>query len=135
MKKPSPHIVPLARQAVNALRNLRKITGNTQWVFPGDWDPTKCMSGGAILGALKRMGYARIMTGHGFRGVASTILHEQGYEDAHIETQLAHLKRNKVSAAYDYAKYLEPRKAMMQDWADFLEQQLQKAKTPKDVIA
>jgi integrase len=132
MKKPSPHIVPLARQVVKALRKLQKITGNTKWVFPSDWDPSKSMSRGTILGALKRMGYARIMTGHGFRGVASTILHEQGYEEAHIEAQLAHLKRNKVSAAYDYAKYLEPRKKMMQDWADFLEQQPQEAKTSKE---
>jgi integrase len=131
MKKPSPHIIPLARQVVEALLKLRAITGDTMWVFPSDWDPNKCMSQGTILGALKRMGYAGIMTGHGFRGIASTILHEQGYEDAHIETQLAHLKRNKVSAAYDYAKYLDPRKKMMQDWADFLEQQLQEAKTPK----
>jgi hypothetical protein len=75
------------------------------------------------------------MTGHRFRGIASTILHDQGYEDAHIETQLAHLKRNKVSAAYDYAKYLEPRKRMMQDWADFLDQQLQEAKMPEAITA
>lgn len=135
MKKPSPHVVPLATQVVKVLRKLQKITGNTKWVFPSDWDSNKCMSGGTILGALKRMGYARIMTGHGFRGVASTILHEQGYEEAHIEAQLAHLKRNKVSAAYDYAKYLEPRKKMMQDWADFLEQQLQVAKTPKAITS
>jgi integrase len=113
---------------VATLRRLQRITGNEQWVFPSDWDPMKCMSGGTILGALKRMGYGRIMTGHGFRGIASTILHEQGYEDAHIETQLAHLKKNKVSAAYDYAKYLKPRKKMMQDWANFLDQQLKQAK-------
>jgi integrase len=131
MKKPSPHIVPLARQVVEALRRLQKITGNTKWVFPSDWDGNKCMSEGTILGALKRMGYAGIMTGHGFRGIASTILHEQGYEDAHIETQLAHLKRNKVSAAYDYAKYLEPRKKMMQDWADYLDRQLKEVKMPR----
>jgi integrase len=135
MKKPSPHIVPLARQVVEALRKLKKITANTKWVFPSDWDGNKCMSEGTILGALKRMGYAGVMTGHGFRGIASTILHDQGYEDAHIETQLAHLKRNKVSAAYDYAKYLEPRKRMMQDWADFLDQQLQEAKMPEAITA
>lgn len=64
------------------------------------------------------------MIGHGFRGLATTILHEQGYPDEHIEVQLAHMQRNKVSAAYNYAKYLGPRKKMMQDWADFLDQQL-----------
>ena len=129
MKMPSPHIVPLARQAVAELRKLRKATGNEHWVFPCDWDPSRCMSTGTILGALKRMGYGGVMTGHGFRGLASTILHEHGYDDAHIEAQLAHLKRNKVSAAYDYAKYLEPRRKMMQDWADFLDSQLQQART------
>lgn len=63
--------------------------------------------------------------------VASTTLHEQGYEDAHVETQLEHLKRNQVNAAYDYAKHLRPREKMMQDWADFLELQLRLAKMPK----
>jgi hypothetical protein len=64
------------------------------------------------------------VTGHGFRGVASTILHESSYPGPHIEVQLAHLKRNKVSGAYDHAQYLEPRTMMMQDWADFLEETL-----------
>ena len=61
------------------------------------------------------------MTGHGFRGLASTILHEQGYAHEHIELQLAHAPRNAVSAAYNHALYLEPRAKMMRDWADFLE--------------
>jgi hypothetical protein len=64
------------------------------------------------------------MTGHGFRGVASTILHECGHLHEHIETQMAHLKNDKVSGAYDYAKYLVPRTYMMQDWADFLDETL-----------
>lgn len=62
-----------------------------------------------------------LMTGHGFRGLASTILHEQGYNHDHIELQLAHAPRNEVSAAYNHALYLEPRAQIMQDWADFLE--------------
>ena len=82
------------------------------------------MSNGTILKALERMGYKEVMTGHGFRGVASTILHECGHDDRHIEVQLAHLKRDKVSGAYDYAKYLVPRAYMMQDWADFLDETL-----------
>jgi integrase len=61
------------------------------------------------------------MTGHGFGGLASTILHEQGYAHDHIELQLAHAPRNVVSAAYNHALYLEPRARMMQDWGDFLE--------------
>lgn len=71
------------------------------------------------------MGYKGRMTGHGFRGVASTILHESGcYKSEHIEVQLAHLTFNKVAKAYNYAEYLEPRTKMMQDWADFLERTL-----------
>jgi integrase len=82
------------------------------------------MSKNTILNALEAMGYKGKMTGHGFRGLASTILHEQGYEDDHIEIQLAHQERNSTKAAYNYAKYLEPRAKMMQDWSDFLDQQL-----------
>jgi integrase len=68
------------------------------------------------------MGYQGRQTGHGFRGIASTILHEQGYEHAHIELQLAHTQRNSVSASYNHALYLEGRARMMQAWADYLEQ-------------
>ena len=68
------------------------------------------------------MGYGGKMTGHGFRGLASTLLHEQGWPHEHIELQLAHTPRNAVSAAYNHAQYLEPRAKMMQHWADFLEQ-------------
>jgi hypothetical protein len=67
------------------------------------------------------MGFKGRMTGHGFRGIASTVLHEQGYEHEQIELQLHHGPEDNVSAAYNYAKYIEPRKKMMQDWADFLE--------------
>ncbi len=74
------------------------------------------------------MGYKGEMTCHGFRGLASTILHESGYPDPHIDVQLAHLKKNKVKAAYDHALYLEPRTMMMQDWADFLEDTLRSGK-------
>jgi hypothetical protein len=68
------------------------------------------------------------MTGHGFRGLASTVLHENGFEEEHIELQLAHQKRNKVAAAYNHAKYLKQRKAMMQWWADFLDAQFAKGR-------
>ncbi len=128
MKMRKPHIVPLSRQAVAELRKLQETTGNEQWVFPHDWDPTKCMSKGAILNALANMGYTGIMTGHGFRGVANTILSEQGYDKDHIEVQLAHLKHG-VRAACDYAKYIEPRTKMMQAWSDHLEALLRKAKS------
>ena len=79
------------------------------------------MSNNTILGALDRMGYKGRMTGHGFRGVASTLLHEMGFDHAHIELQLAHQERNEVSAAYNHATYLQQRAKMMQHWADYLD--------------
>ena len=121
MKMKTPHIVPLSIQAVEVLELLRTISGNGELVFPGEQDSTKPMSNMTILKALERMGYKGRMTGHGFRGLASTILHEQGYNHDHIELQLAHAPRNAVSAAYNHVLYLEPRANMMQDWADFLE--------------
>jgi integrase len=128
MKMKTPHIVPIARQAVEVLDLIRTISGDEQLVFPGEQDPQKPMSNMTILKALERMGYKGRMTGHGFRGVASTILHEQGYNHDHIELQLAHAPRNEVSAAYNHALYLEPRAKMMQDWADFLEKTLRGGK-------
>ena len=128
MKMKKPHIVPLARQTLEVLHLLRSLSGDSKWVFPGFGLKNPTMSDGTILMALKRMGYKGEMTGHGFRGVASTILHESGYPSQHIELQLAHLKKNKVSGAYDHAQYLEPRTRMMQDWADFLEETLRSGK-------
>jgi integrase len=122
MKMDTPHIVPLSRQSIEILELLRTISGSGSLLFPGEQNPAKPMSNNTILFALKRMGYGGKMTGHGFRGLASTLLHEQGYNHEHIELQLAHAPRNAVSAAYNHALYLEPRAKMMQDWADFLEQ-------------
>ena len=121
MKMKIPHIVPLSSQAIEVLELLRTISGNSAGLSrrAGSKKP---MSNMTILKALERMGYKGRMTGHGFRGLASTILHEQGYKHDHIELQLAHAPRNEVSAAYNHALYLEPRTKMMQDWADFLEQ-------------
>ncbi|MBP7308033.1 MAG: tyrosine-type recombinase/integrase [Polaromonas sp.] len=121
MKMKTPHIVPLAAQTVNLLKTLQLVTGHTDLLFYGERDHNKPMSNNTILQALKRMGYAGLMTGHGFRGVASTLLHEQGFDHAHIELQLAHMERNQVSAAYNHATYLPQRFTMMQAWADYLD--------------
>lgn len=121
MKMDTPHIVPLSRQAKAVLAQLAAISGRGELVFPGDQNPNKPMSNNTILYALYRMGYHGRMTGHGFRGVASTILHEQGWPHEHIELQLAHQPRNAVSAAYNHALYLKPRAEMMQAWADHLD--------------
>jgi len=127
MKMRTPHIVPLSKQALEVLDALRTLSGDSEWVFPGDGNATH-MSNNTILKGLERMGYKGLMTGHGFRGLASTILHEQGYAHEHIELQLAHAPRNAVSAAYNHALHLKARSTMMQDWADFLEHTQRSAK-------
>lgn len=121
MKMKTPHIVPLSKQAKAVLERLREISFNRELVFPGDMNPHKPMSNNTLLFALYRMGYRGRMTGHGFRGVASTILHEKGWPHEHIELQLAHQERDDTSAAYNHALYLEPRAKMMQAWADYLD--------------
>jgi integrase len=121
MKMKTPHIVPLSTQAVSVLKTLHLVTGHSPMLFPGERDHEKCMSNNTILKALERMGYKGRMTGHGFRGVASTLLHEMGFEHAHIELQLAHQERDAVSAAYNHATYLKQRAEMMQQWGDYLE--------------
>jgi len=106
MKMKTPHIVPLSDQTL---------------LFPSERRDGKSMSNNTILYALYQWEYHSRMTGHGLRGIASTILHERGYNHDHIELQLAHSKRDAVSASYNHALYLEPRARMMQDWADYLE--------------
>lgn len=126
MKMDTPHIVPLSRQAVEVLRAFKLFNGIGPLVFPGEKEGSP-LNKNTMLKAYERMGYKGRMTGHGWRGLASTILHEQGFEEAWIELQLAHQKRDKVSAAYDHAKYLSQRKKMMQWWADYLDEQRRKA--------
>lgn len=121
MKMKTPHIVPLSMQAVSLLKTLQLITGHSTMLFPGERDHEKSMSNNTILKALERMGYKGRMTGHGFRGIASTLLHEMGFDHAHIELQLAHQERNEVSAAYNHATYLTQRGKMMQYWSEYLD--------------
>ncbi|MFD0667338.1 tyrosine-type recombinase/integrase [Ramlibacter sp. MAHUQ-53] len=121
MKMRTPHIVPLSPQAIDVLRTLQTVTGGRELLFPGERDHGKPMSNNTILAALERMGYKGQMTGHGFRGLASTILHEHEFDHAHIELQLAHSERNAVSAAYNHALYLPQRAEMMAWWGNYLE--------------
>lgn len=122
MKMPSPHIVPLSKQAINILNEIYPLTGNGKYVFPSVTTATRPMSDNTILAALRRMGYAKEeMSGHGFRAMASTLLHEQGWPSDVIERQLAHAERNSIKAAYNYAQHLQERKKMMQSWADYLD--------------
>ena len=123
MKMNAVHIVPLSTQAVAILREIEPLNGKGQYVFTGARTTTRPMSENAVLAALRRMGYTTDeMTGHGFRSMASTLLNEQGFNRDAIERQLAHAERDGVRAAYNYAEYLTERKAMMQKWADYLDE-------------
>ena len=136
MKMKTPHIVALSTQANQVLKRLKEISFSRELVFPGDVNPQKPMSNNTLLFALYRMGYRSRMTGHGFRGVASTILHEQGFAHEHIELQLAHEERDDTSAAYNYALYLKPRAEMMQAWGNYLDKLgLQKPNSPHEHVA
>jgi integrase len=121
MKMKELHVVPLSRQAIAVLRELEKHSGNRQFVFPNQHNPTTFMSENTMLYALYRMGYHSRTTGHGFRSTASTILNEHGFRPDVIERQLAHSERDTIRAAYNHAQYLPERRTMMQWWADYLD--------------
>lgn len=124
MKKRRDFIVPLARQAVEILRDLQPFTGHGRYVFQGVRDHGKPMSENTVNNALRRMGYdtRTEITGHGFRAMARTILHETlGVDAAVIEHQLAHQVPDVLGAAYNRTKFLPQRKVMMQQWADYLD--------------
>lgn len=124
-KTNTPHLVPLARQAVAILRNLQALTGTGRYVFPGGRTPTRPMSGAAINAALRRLGYdtKTEITGHGFRAMARTILHEElGQKPEVIEHQLAHAVPDSLGAAYNRTRFIKERMAMMQAWADYLDE-------------
>ncbi|UGA37878.1 site-specific integrase [Chromobacterium haemolyticum] len=115
MKMSRMHIVPLARQAIELLGELIRITGGGDLLFPNQRRPTESMSNTTINRALEHMGYSSgMVTGHDFRATASTLLHENGFSALAIERQLAHAERNKVKAAYNHAEYMDERRQMMQ---------------------
>ena len=122
MKMRAAHVVPLSRQALEVLAELRQHTGGGRYLFPSQSRRTQeVMSEHTMLYALYRMGYHSRATGHGFRATASTILNEMGFRPDVIERQLAHEERNKVRAAYNRAEYLDERRTMMQTWGEFLD--------------
>jgi integrase len=123
MKMRQPHLVPLCEQAVAILRELHPLTGRGQYVFPGGRSPRRPMSNNAINAALRRMGYGTdVMTAHGFRATARTILDEVlGYRVDFIEHQLAHAVKDPNGRAYNRTAHLPERRKMMQGWADYLD--------------
>lgn len=123
MKMKEQHIVPLSRQAIEILEAIQPFTGNGKFIFPSIRSTNRPMSENTINAALRRMGYDKDeMTGHGFRSMASTLLHEHGWPHEAIERQLAHAERNKVSAAYNFSSHLPRRREMMAWWADYLDE-------------
>jgi integrase len=121
MKKKREHIVPLSRQTMDVLAQIKKISGHTPFLFPGTNNPKKVMSENTILYAIYRMGYHSRATGHGFRRTASTALNDMAFNRDYIEMQLAHAERSKSRGPYNAALYLPQREFMMQHWADFLD--------------
>ncbi|MDE2259358.1 MAG: site-specific integrase [Betaproteobacteria bacterium] len=119
------HVVPLSRQAVAILKETQPLTGHGRYVFPGARDHTKPMSPTAINAALRRMGYdtKTEITGHGFRAMARTILHERlRLDPAIIDHQLSHNVPDALGISYNRTKFIDDRKVMMQTWADYLDE-------------
>ncbi len=122
MKRNREHLVPLATQVVEQLQSIQAVTGYSPYVFPNDRNSNKPLSKNVMTNRLRDLGYpADVMTAHGFRATASTLLHEQGWPSPVIETQLAHLVGTATERAYNRSLYLAERRKMMQSWADQLD--------------
>ena len=121
MKMKDPHIVPLSRQALECFKELLAIDSSSPYVFPHFGRLDKPMGSSTLNKMFSEMGYGNKFTPHGVRVTASTILNEHGWRPDVIERQLAHTERNKVRAAYNKAEYLDERRDMMQQWADYLD--------------
>ncbi len=133
MKMREQHIVPLSKQALLILEELKPLTGSGQYLFPGARTNKRPMSENTINAALRLLGFAKHeMTGHGFRSMASTLLNENGWNRDAIERQLAHGERDKVRGAYNYAELLPERRKMMQWWADYLGRVTKKSRKSKN---
>ena len=123
MKMKEQHIVPLSKQSLSILKEIKAITSNSPagYIFPSQQSPRKMMSENTFLRVIENLGYKKKTTGHGFRSTASTILNENGFRPDVIERQLAHGERDQIRAAYNHAEYLAERREMMQWWGDYLE--------------
>jgi integrase len=131
MKMRGYHVVPLARQTLQLLRELHEISGHRNYLFPNKTDDKRPMYTETLLHALRNLGYDKSeITAHGFRVTASTLLNELGWREDYIERQLAHVPRNKVRAVYNRAGYLPERRKMMQAWADYLDSLREQALAP-----
>ena len=121
MKMGREHLVPLSRQAMGVIREVRKFSQGEEYVFHQLNNPQKAMSENTMLFAMYRMGYHDRATVHGIRATASTLLNEKGFNPDVIERLLAHQDGNKVRAAYNRAEYMEHRRKLLQWCADYLD--------------
>lgn len=124
-KTKTDHVVPLSRQAVAILKEIQPLTGHGQYVFPGARDHNHPLSPAAVGAALQRLGYdtKTEITGHGFRAMARTLLAERlKFDPQIIEHQLAHRVPDALGSAYNRSKFIDDRVAMMQAWADYLDE-------------
>ncbi len=122
MKMRNEHVVPLSRQSLEILHDLKARNGKWEWILPGHHSRKKHMSNNTILKGLDRLGFKGRMTGHGFRALAMSAIKEKlNYRHEVIDRQLAHAPKSMVQRAYDRAQFLDERKIMMQDWADYLD--------------
>ena len=121
MKKRREHVVPLPKQAIAILKELKSYETDSEYLFPSRSDKSKPKSDTIFIMALRRLGYEGRQTPHGFRHIASTLLNNRGFEERHIESALAHVKDG-VAGVYNKAQYLEDRANMMQWYANYLEE-------------
>lgn len=122
MKCNREHLVPMSRQVSEQLAEVKLVTGYSELVFPNQRDSSKAMSKNILTNRLRDLGYpADVMSAHGFRSTASTILHEKGWNSEVIEVQLAHLTGTATSRSYNRSLYLSERTKLMQEWADYLD--------------
>ena len=122
-KTNTPHIVPLSRQSIEILKDIKPLTGKGLYVFPSQRSTKRPMSDNAVLVAFRTMGiYKEEMSGHGFRAMARTLLDEElGFRPDFIEHQLAHAVKDPNGRAYNRTSHIVERKKMMQEWADYLD--------------
>lgn len=122
MKMGKEHFVPLSRQSIEILKDQQELSSHRELVFPSNVKPQKSISNNTILGAIKRLGYQGRMTGHGFRALAMGVIKQElGWRHEVVDRQLAHTPKNKIDKAYDRAPFIEERKKMMQEFADYID--------------
>ena len=122
MKSKREHLVPMSSQVVEHLYAVKEVTGYSKFVFPNERDPKLPLSKNVLTNRLRALGYdSNTMSAHGFRSVASTILHEEGFDADLIEIQLAHSVGSQTAQAYNRSLHLAKRKKMLQWWSDKLE--------------